>query len=145
MTPLRLICRSLRFYRRTHLGVAASAAVTGAVLVGALALGDCVRYSLRKLALARLGQVELAVDARERFFRAALADEVAADLQADAAGVLSLSAAVSAPRTALRANSARIIGVDERFWRLGGAAAAAPNLAEGEADAPGCSALAART
>ena len=39
------------------LAVVLAAAVTSAVLVGALALGDCVRYTLRDLALKRLGEL----------------------------------------------------------------------------------------
>ena len=49
--------RSLSFYWRAHLGVLLGAAVGTAVLVGALVVGDSVRFSLHQMALARLGRV----------------------------------------------------------------------------------------
>jgi putative ABC transport system permease protein len=62
MTGLTLIRRGLRFYRRTHLGVIAGCAVSGAVLVGALFVGDSVRGTLERIALARLGKIHSALD-----------------------------------------------------------------------------------
>ena len=50
-----LVRRGLRHYRRTHLGVIAGCAVSAAVLVGALFVGDSVRGTLERIALARLG------------------------------------------------------------------------------------------
>jgi putative ABC transport system permease protein len=70
MNSLRLIRASLNYYWRTHLGVLLGAAAGAAVLVGALAVGDCVRYSLEALAIRRLGNVELAMASNDRFFRA---------------------------------------------------------------------------
>ena len=70
MNALKLIFRSAAYYWRTHLGVAAGAAVATAVLVGALVVGDSVRYTLRTLALRRLGQTTLAMSSADRFFRA---------------------------------------------------------------------------
>ncbi len=103
-----LIFRSLRFYWRTHLGVLAGVAVTCAILTGALVVGDSVRFSLRQLALARLGRVTHAIATGDRFFREKLADETGA------APVLMVRGTVSG-----RANDVQVVGVDERFWRLG--------------------------
>ena len=51
---LRTFCwQSLWFHRRSHLGVVLGAAVATTVLVGALVVGDSVRWSLRRMALAR--------------------------------------------------------------------------------------------
>lgn len=75
MSLVILILRSLRFYWRTHLGVLAGVAVTCAILTGALVVGDSVRFSLRQLALARLGRVTHAIATGDRFFREKLADE----------------------------------------------------------------------
>jgi len=78
VTVRTLIRRSLRFYWRTHLGVVLGAAVSATILVGALVVGDSVRASLRGMALARLGNVVLAMAPQDRFFRAALADNLVA-------------------------------------------------------------------
>jgi len=59
MTAATLIRRSLWHYRRAHLGVAAGAATAAAVLIGALAVGDSVRYTLRRQGRARIGRVRL--------------------------------------------------------------------------------------
>jgi len=90
----------------------ASPSATG-IIVGALAAGDSVRGSLRQIALQRLGATEYALASGDRFFRAKLADElsVAPVLQFRGIGVNTEGSA--------RANNIQILGVDERFWRLG--------------------------
>ena len=72
MKLITLIGRSLRFYRRTHLGVVGAAAVASAVLTGALLVGDSVTGTLHNVARSRLGKVSLAMPTGDRFFRAAL-------------------------------------------------------------------------
>ena len=80
MTVWTLILRNLRHFRRTHLGVVLGVACASTVLIGALAVGDSVRASLRGQALARIGGVDAALVANERFFTAGLADRMASDL-----------------------------------------------------------------
>jgi hypothetical protein len=103
----------LRFYARSHLGTLLGVTVAGAILTGALAIGDCVRESLRDLALARIGRTTFALASADRFFRSALAD----DLQ-PAAAVLQLPGTAATPDDAARANHVQILGVDEHFWAL---------------------------
>jgi hypothetical protein len=110
---VKLIWSSLRFYARSHLGTLLGVTVAGAILVGALAIGDCVRESLRDLALARIGRTTFVLAAADRFFRSALAD----DLQ-PAAAVLQLPGTAATPDDAARANHVQILGVDEHFWAL---------------------------
>ena len=114
-----LILRSLRFYWRTNLGVLLGVTVAGAILTGALVVGDSVRASLRQAALARLGSTQLALSSPDRFFRAALADEMQPDLHATVAPVLLLHGTVTLPDGGARANAAQVVGVEERFWRMG--------------------------
>jgi len=116
MTSTRLILRSLAHYWRTHLGVVAGAAVSTAILVGALAVGDSVRHTLRVLALARLGEVDWALDAGNRFFR----EKLAAETSHKAAPILRLLATAARGDGAARANGVQVLGVDERFWPLAG-------------------------
>jgi ABC-type antimicrobial peptide transport system permease subunit len=78
MTSLQFIAASLRHYRRVHIAVAMGVAVATAVLTGALLVGDSVRGSLRDLTIQRLGKVDSAL-VTPHLFRAALADELAAD------------------------------------------------------------------
>jgi ABC-type lipoprotein release transport system permease subunit len=132
MTRSTLILRSLAFYWRTHLGVLLGAILTAGLLVGALVVGDSVRFSLKQMAVARLGQTELALTAPERFFRTALADAVAGDLKATVAPVLLWRGTVSAPDKQQRANEVQIVGVEERFWQVGGAGNPLAGAAEDE-------------
>ncbi len=123
MTHWRLALRGLSFYRRQHATVLAGATAAAAVLVGALVVGDCVRYSLRRTALDRLGQTQLAMPTGPRLFRAELATEVAEQINAIVAPALQLRGVASRPDGTARRNDVNVLGVDERFRRLGGAAA----------------------
>ena len=117
-----MLLRSLRFYWRTHLTVLLGVAVTGALLTGALVVGDSVRFTLRQMALARLGRTEWALSTPDHFFRARLADELAGDLQAPVAPLLLLRGAAALPDGRARANDVQVAGVEDRFWQLGGTA-----------------------
>ncbi len=127
MNVLTLVKRGLAFYWRTHLGVLLGAAVSTTVLVGALVIGDSVRYSLRRFALARLGGVHLALESGDRFFRAStgdgedgLAEEIGEDRGAPWAAVLHLAGSAASAGGEARINRLQMLGVDERFLELYG-------------------------
>ncbi|MGC9455352.1 MAG: hypothetical protein ACP5HU_10885, partial [Phycisphaerae bacterium] len=127
MTSLGLWLRSLRFYRRTHVGVLAAVAVATAVLVGALVTGDTVRHSMRRIALHRLGGTGFAVISRNRLFAA----EVAGRIDPQCAAVLQLPATAETPDGSARAGGVNALGVDEAFGKLS-AADELPQPGEGE-------------
>ena len=112
MTSWTLVIRSLRFYWRTHLGVLMGVVLCTAILVGALVVGDSVQYTLQTLALSRLGKAQLALVSQNRYFRAALADDLAA------VPVLQMRGIASNGDGTARVNSGQVLGVDERFWML---------------------------
>src|SRR3989442_1758028 len=122
MTALSLARRSLVFHWRAHLGVLLGATVGTAILVGALAVGDSVRYSLREMALARLGRTDLALVGGSRFFRAELADRLAADLKTPVAPIILLNGTATGRKQSggedVRAGRVQVVGVNERFWGL---------------------------
>ncbi len=76
-SAFRFILESLNFRRRVHIAVALGVMTATAVLTGALVVGDSMRGSLRHLALDRLQGIDEALVV-PRFFRAELADELAA-------------------------------------------------------------------
>ncbi len=121
MTIGTLIRRSLLFYWRTHLGVLAGVMLASAILTGALVVGDSVRFTLGRLALARLRHVTQALTLPEHFFRAKLADDLAAAIKSPVAPVLLVRGSAAVPDGRARANDVQVLGVDERFWLLGGA------------------------
>ncbi len=132
MRASTLVWRSLVHYRWTNAAVFVGAAVACAVLVGALSVGDSVRHSLRQITLSRLGEVDLALVAPDRFFRAELAGEISADLSADAAALILADGVVSAPNAQTRVNRVQVAGIDEGFWNVGGRFPVV-NLADGHA------------
>jgi ABC-type lipoprotein release transport system permease subunit len=119
MTIATLVRRSLRFYWRTHLGVLAGTCITSAILTGALVVGDSERWTLKQMAQARLGKTEMALMTQDNFFRAALANDLEQDLKATVAPALTLRASATLPDNSARANDVQVLGVDERFWKLG--------------------------
>lgn len=103
-----MILRSLKYFWRIHLAVIAGAAVTTAVLTGALLVGDSVRGSLRSLVLERLGKIDYAL-VSEKFFR----EDLAHDLNAVPA--ITSSATAVAQNTGARATNITVHGIDSRM------------------------------
>lgn len=133
----RLVLAGLRHHARAYLGVLAGFALAGVVLVGALLVGDSARGSLRARALARIGRADVALVAGERTFRAALAGDLARELDlaaegGSAAALLALPASASARGGAARANGVSLHGVDATFLALAPAGGARPAPAAGE-------------
>jgi putative ABC transport system permease protein len=101
-----------------HLGVGLGVIVATAVLVGSLVVGDSIDASLKRLARQRTGRVALALDARDRTVRSALAESLGAELHAIVAPVLQLSAVGSRPTEDHSLPGVKLLGVDNRFWQL---------------------------
>ena len=118
MTTWSLVLNSFRFYARSHIGTLLGVAVGAMVLVGALLVGESVRGSLRGMAEARLGKVELALPSNDRLFRAELAAQLNADLGADTAALLQLPGVAKRPSGESRANNVVVMGVNPAFWKL---------------------------
>ena len=116
MTGLTLVRRGLRFYRRTHLGVVAGCAISSAVLVGALFVGDSVRGTLERLALARLGKIASALESGGRYFQGGLAARMRDGLRTEVAAALHVEG--MALKDNRQINRVEVAGVDPGFFRL---------------------------
>ena len=110
--------RGLWYYRRSNLAVVAGLAISAMTLVGALTVGDSVRYSLDQIARARIGRAVHALLGQDRFFRADLADRLAAETGNATAPVLLFTGHVVLPGGEGRVNNVQVLGVDERFWAM---------------------------
>ncbi len=130
MTSLTLIRRNLRYYARTHLGVAAGAFLAAMVLTGALITGDSLRHSLREITRLRLGKARFAVTSSPRFFLADLADRLSASVDAGTAAVLHTRGLCETAETDNQTVNTRIYGVTEDFWTLAPAETSAPDWGE---------------
>ena len=128
-----LIKKSLWFYRRTHFSVFLGTIVTTAILTGALIVGDSVRYSLKRIALLRLGNTEYAIISGDRFFRTELAREIGDDLNILTAPLLQLQGIAINNYNQRRVNKVRIVGVDENFWKIGNSSNFFNNMKQDEA------------
>ncbi len=121
---LRLILSSLSYFRGSQLAIGLGVLVATAVLTGALLVGDSVRASLRAMALDQLQRID-EVLVVEQFFRAALADELAAQAGRSAAvtavvpaTLLNGTVEATGGRRQRRASQVTIVGADARFWKL---------------------------
>ena len=88
MTFIKLTFRSLFFYWRAHALVLSGAMLAAAVLVGALLVGDSIKFSLRQSALLRLGNIQWILEARGRYFPSDLAARLQAETGATIAPAL---------------------------------------------------------
>ncbi len=118
MNRIKFVIRSLIFFRRQHLWVFLAAVISTAVLTGALVIGDSVKYSLTRLVDQRLGKVEYAMMAGDRFVRSDLADEIGHDLHVAASAVLMTEGMAINTESQSRISSVQMLGVDDDFWKL---------------------------
>jgi putative ABC transport system permease protein len=133
----KLACRSMWFYRRVNFQVLCGTIFASAVLVGALAVGDSVKHTLANNAANRIGRIDYAWTAGERFFRQALASEAEQALKPSpptpspssvqsAAGArdLHIEPVLIVPGTAIsqggaaRANQVQVLGVSPALLKL---------------------------
>jgi putative ABC transport system permease protein len=118
MNRTTLLRRGLSFYRRTHLGVVAGCAVSAAVLVGALFVGDSVKGSLERIALSRLGRIQVALDTSTRYVRDDLARRMGDGLKTEVAAALHVQAMGLREDGKKQINRVEVVGVDPRFLAM---------------------------
>ena len=110
--------RGLTYYWRSHLALLLGTTIASAVLTGAFLVGDSVRFSLRQMALQRLGGVHYALSSQDRLFTAGLATNLQSQWPGAAAAVLRLNGIASRADGTARANAVQVLGVNDDFWRL---------------------------
>jgi putative ABC transport system permease protein len=119
MSLWRLATRSAGFYWRTNVAVLLAVAVATAVLTGALAVGDSVRYTLAEGLKARLGKVASAAMPQGRFFRVDLAEALQQSLDVPVAPVLQVSGMIANEDGSRRLNQVQVLGVTGTFYKVG--------------------------
>lgn len=115
MAIIRYLIRSLYYYRKQHMALFLGITVTATVLIGALIVGDSIRFSLKRMVDLRLGKTRFALTSGSRFMDAGLATKLNWRLQVPAAPVLLLKGIVIDPDSGTRINNASIIGMDSAF------------------------------
>ena len=118
MNSRRLIRNNLVHYWKKHLLLALGVAISGAVITGALLVGDSVQYSLRRIVEQRLGEVTHVLKAGDRYFTGELSQKVGEDLQAPVSSLLLQEGTAIGEGGQLRVNRVQVLGVDEAFDRV---------------------------
>jgi len=124
MSLWTLVRRSLGYYWRTNLAVAAGVAVAVAALVGSLLVGDSVSGSLRRHALERLGRADWSLE-RGSYFRETLAAELAGGVELSGSvetcvGAILLDGSARLPEGGAPVGRVAVLGVTGDFWRVAG-------------------------
>ena len=119
MSLWQLAAKSLRYYWRTSLSVFMAVVVATGVLTGALVVGDSVQYTLRHTVEMRLGRTAFAVVPQNRYFRAALADDISKRIDGSVAAVLQVPGMIANEDESRRINRATVLGVDDAFFGMG--------------------------
>src|SRR5688500_10432465 len=110
MTARAYIVRSLLHHRFAYLGVFLGAVLGATVLLGALFAGDSIKASLRRIAENRIGRATHILTSGDRFFREALAADLATATRAQIAPVLYARGAATHSSTQAFANHVQLVG-----------------------------------
>ncbi len=133
MNILKFIFRSLTFYRRIHLWVVLGTMVSTTILVGALIIGDSIRHSLQQIVFDRLGKTEFALSPGARFFRTQVAEKLSEKLRTPVAPLLQTKGIAIVGGGKQRVNNVQVIGVDNRFGKIGNVSGIYENISSDEA------------
>ncbi|MCY3004984.1 MAG: ABC transporter permease [Planctomycetota bacterium] len=126
---LSLVFRTIAHFYRLLLPVALGVAISSAVIVGALLVGDSMRGSLRFIALDRIGSIQRMVVAPRWFHQSALQTAQSSSGPGSVLGLIWIQAVVAEHQdrseeaegkiTTHRVTEMTLLGVDENFWSLG--------------------------
>ncbi len=120
MNAIRFIRNNLSYYRRKNLLLALGVAISGAVLTGALMVGDSVKYSLNQIVEQRLGNITHVVKAGDRYFTQAYTTRVGKELQLPVSSILLQEASATVEGGQKRLNHIQVVGVDQGFDHMSG-------------------------
>ena len=119
MTINRLIFRSIKFFRNLNSGVVLGLALSTAILIGALVVGDSVRYSLEQIVQQRLGKTSQVITAGERLFSKQLSTGISRQINTETTALLRSNGFGVIDGGARRVNQLAVWGVDPDFGNFG--------------------------
>jgi ABC-type antimicrobial peptide transport system permease subunit len=115
MSLLKLILKSTWHYRRLNLTIALGIALSTAILVGALIIGDSVKFSLQQITIQRLGNTSQVITAGERLFHQQLAKQITGNSKSKASPLLRANGFAVIEGGELRINQLAVWGIDSTF------------------------------
>jgi len=117
---LALVLRTITYFYRLLLPVAGGVAISTAVIVGALVVGDSMRGSLRHIALDRIGSIQRIAIAPRWFEESALPE------QESTHGMLMIDSVVAEYQQreadtlkTVRVTEMSLLGIADSFWSMG--------------------------
>ncbi len=116
--------RNLRFHAGINAAAAIGLSLAVTVVVGALVSGDSMHASLRKIAEARLGEIEWAVICGQSGCSVELGAELAEEMEIPSAAILKIPGAARTPSGDARVGGVEVVGIDAAFGAVFGATAA---------------------
>ncbi|WP_163711651.1 ABC transporter permease [Mangrovibacterium lignilyticum] len=119
MNSIRYVLKSLLHFWKLNVTILLGVALSTAILLGALMIGDTVAFNLKKISKQRLGNTQWTVSGGERLFRQQLANEMNHDGGAYSPVLFSRGMAVLDGGKA-RANQLQVWGVDHSFNPIAG-------------------------
>jgi putative ABC transport system permease protein len=118
MSFSKLILKSIWFYRKLNLTIVLGIALSTAILVGALIIGDSVKFSLQQITVQRLGNTSQVITAGERLFQQQLSSEIATKSSAATTALLRANGFGVIGGGELRINQLAVWGVDSTLERF---------------------------
>ena len=119
MNSFRYAIRSFFHFWKLNLTIIFGVALSTAILLGAFVIGDTVSYSLKQIALERLGNTDWVITGGERLFREKLADDLSTENRITSPMLFSHGMAVLNGGQA-RANQLQVWGVASNFDAFAG-------------------------
>lgn len=112
MSLTKYILRTIRHYLKLNFTIVLGIALSTAILVGALIIGDSVRYSLQQITVQRLGKTSQVITAGERLFGRQLATELSEKTGTETAALLRTNGFGVIDGGEIRINQLAVWGVD---------------------------------
>ena len=115
MTLFRYIIKSILHYAKLNIATILGVALSTAILVGALIIGDSVKYSLQQITVERLGNTDAVITAGERLFTRQLAENISKNSNMKTSAVLRANGIAIVDGGQVRVNQLQVWGIDSLF------------------------------
>jgi ABC-type lipoprotein release transport system permease subunit len=115
MSLTKYVLRTIRHYLKLNFTIVLGIALSTAILVGALIIGDSVRHSLQQITVQRLGKTSQVITAGERLFGTQLAEKMVAKTHVQVAPVLRANGFGVINGGEMRINQLAVWGIDKAF------------------------------
>ena len=115
MSPFRYIIKSLVHFAKLNAATVLGIVLSTAILVGALIIGDSVKYSLQQITVERLGNTDAVITAGERLFTRQLGENISKNNKIETSSVLRANGIAIVDGGQIRVNQIQVWGIDSLF------------------------------